>query len=57
MQFDPPLVAGRFLRRYKRFFVDVELESGEQVVAHCPNTGAMLGCRSTWRGPLAVRST
>ncbi|MFT3926251.1 MAG: DNA/RNA nuclease SfsA [Myxococcales bacterium] len=44
MQFDPPLVSGRFLRRYKRFFVDVELESGEQVVAHCPNTGALLGC-------------
>lgn len=44
MLFDPPLVAGRFLRRYKRFFVDVELESGEQVVAHCPNTGALLGC-------------
>jgi sugar fermentation stimulation protein A len=44
MQFDPPLVAGRFLRRYKRFFVDVELESGERVVAHCPNTGTLLGC-------------
>jgi sugar fermentation stimulation protein A len=44
MQFDPPLVAGRFVRRYKRFFVDVELENGAQVVAHCPNTGALLGC-------------
>jgi len=44
MQFDPPLVPGRFLRRYKRFFVDVQLETGEHVVAHCPNTGALLGC-------------
>ncbi len=44
MQFDRPLVAGRFLRRYKRFFVDVELEGGERVVAHCPNTGTLLGC-------------
>lgn len=44
MQFSSPLVEGRFLRRYKRFFVDVELENGEQVVAHCPNTGTLLGC-------------
>ncbi len=39
----PPLVAGRLLKRYKRFFADVELESGEIVVAHCPNTGPMTG--------------
>jgi sugar fermentation stimulation protein A len=32
------------LRRYKRFFVDVELEGGERVVAHCPNTGSLAGC-------------
>ena len=35
------LVPGQFLRRYKRFFADVRLESGEEVVAHCPNTGTM----------------
>jgi len=39
-----PTLEGRFLRRYKRFFADVELESGEVVVAHCPNTGSLLGC-------------
>lgn len=38
-----PLVSGTFLRRYKRFFADVRLDSGETVVAHCVNTGAMEG--------------
>jgi sugar fermentation stimulation protein A len=44
MQFRAPLVPGRFLRRYKRFFADMELAGGERVVAHCPNTGSLLGC-------------
>ncbi len=44
MQFDPPLVTGRFIKRYKRFFVDIELANGEVVVAHCPNTGSLTGC-------------
>ncbi len=45
-----PLLEGRILSRYKRFFADVELPSGEKVVAHVPNTGSMKGCWAPgWR--------
>jgi sugar fermentation stimulation protein A len=39
----PPLIPGILRKRYKRFFADVELESGEIVTAHCANTGPMTG--------------
>ena len=37
------LIKGRLRLRYKRFFADVELDSGETITAHCPNPGKMLG--------------
>lgn len=40
----PELTSGRILKRYKRFFVDVELADGSIVVAHCANTGSMKTC-------------
>lgn len=43
MKFPSPLVRGRLLRRYKRFLADIELESGEEIVAHCANPGSMMG--------------
>lgn len=44
LRYPPPMLAGKLLRRYKRFLVDVELASGKIVTAHCPNSGSMLGC-------------
>jgi sugar fermentation stimulation protein A len=39
----PDLIPGKLLSRYKRFFADIELDTGETVTAHCPNTGPMTG--------------
>ena len=44
MRFEPPLTSARFVRRYKRFFVDAVLPDGTPLLAHCPNTGTLLGC-------------
>ncbi len=42
MNFENKLISGVFIKRYKRFFVDVQVE-GKVVTAHCPNTGSMRG--------------
>ncbi|TLM63966.1 MAG: DNA/RNA nuclease SfsA [Deltaproteobacteria bacterium] len=44
MKLPQPLLAGRLLRRYQRFFAEVELEDGRVVTAHTPNTGSMQQC-------------
>jgi len=43
MQLPRPLYPGKLLKRYKRFLADVQLESGENITAHCPNPGRMIG--------------
>ncbi len=44
MRYPHPLVEATWLRRHNRFLLDVRLkETGQVVVAHCPNTGSMLG--------------
>jgi sugar fermentation stimulation protein A len=43
MQFDPPLIPGKLIQRYKRFLADVMIAGGVTVTASCPNTGSMLG--------------
>ena len=42
MKFTNTLLKGKLIRRYKRFFADIEVNN-KTVVAHCPNTGSMMG--------------
>ena len=40
----PRLIPGKLIKRYKRFLADIQLETGEVVIAHCANSGSMRGC-------------
>ena len=42
MNFENKLISGVFIKRYKRFFVDIQIEN-KVITAHCPNTGSMKG--------------
>ena len=42
MKFNETLISGEFIKRYKRFFVDIKIGKNT-VTAHCPNTGSMMG--------------
>jgi len=42
MNFENKLIPGQFIKRYKRFFVDIKIKE-KTITAHCPNTGSMYG--------------
>ena len=42
MNFENKLISGHFIKRYKRFFVDIKINN-KIITAHCPNTGSMYG--------------
>jgi len=44
MEFQEKLVHGTLIKRYKRFLADVRLDNGEEVTAHCTNSGSMKSC-------------
>ena len=43
MRFDQPLLEGTLIRR-RRYEADVKLRNGDEITAHCANSGSMLGC-------------
>jgi len=42
MEFTSSLIKGKLIKRYKRFFADIEVNN-KTLTAHCPNTGSMMG--------------
>src|SRR5881409_2626740 len=46
MQFPSCLICGILIQWYQRFLVDVRVASGAIVMAHCTNTGSMMGCKA-----------
>ena len=55
MRFPDPLLKGTLQKRYKRFLSDVTLATGEEVIAHCANSGSMMGLKEpgleVWLSP------
>ena len=45
MKFTSTLIKGKLIKRYKRFFTDINVNN-ELITAHCPNTGSMMGLLS-----------
>jgi len=46
MKFKDKLLQGTLIKRYKRFFVDIECNH-KIITAHCPNSGSMMGLLNT----------
>ena len=44
------MTRGVIVQRYKRFFCDLVLDDGREIIAHCPNSGAMLGVNLPGQG-------
>lgn len=44
LEYARPLRKAQFLKRYKRFFVDVKLPDGSVEAVHCANSGSMKSC-------------
>ena len=42
MKFKEKLLQGTLIKRYKRFFVDIEYQN-KTITSHCPNSGSMMG--------------
>ena len=42
MKFKEKLLQGTLIKRYKRFFVDINYQN-KTITAHCPNSGSMMG--------------
>lgn len=46
MKISPAFEEAIFIKRYKRFFADIELSDGSELTIHCANTGSMMNCLS-----------
>ena len=42
MKFKEKLLQGTLIKRYKRFFVNIEYQN-KTITSHCPNSGSMMG--------------
>ena len=45
MKFPIPLLKGTLVQRYERFMADIVLDTGEEITAHCANSGSMMGVK------------
>jgi sugar fermentation stimulation protein A len=43
MNYETALIEVPFIKRYKRFFADIEIDKGKKDIAHVPNTGSLKG--------------